>query len=90
MDRTEAIEELKDILNKVMQVDDFILTTSSRLNIVLINLKIKEAHIKQNTGIDPICNEIRKIIFEIESKIDNLVKENRGKLKGIFEVLDKI
>lgn len=90
MDKKDAIKELKNILNNVVETDDEILKTIKSLGILLINLKIEEAHIKgQYTGISVLCDELQRTINDIKRSIEGLIGNNRGKLKEIFEVLEE-
>lgn len=87
MDRQELFEETKQLLNNIKETDDYILQMTRKLDIVLMNLKIENAHIGGNTGIVPIANELNKIIKNIDEQVKELINTNRGKSDLILESL---
>ena len=52
----ETIKETKDLLELIRTTNDAVVKETDNLRVILINLKIQDAHIKENTGIVPIAN----------------------------------
>lgn len=86
----EATDIIIDIFDKVKQTDDEIIKSVKRLEIVLLNLKIENARIKTNTGIEPIADELNKSIKYIDEKISSLIKNNREELNQALDVIKNI
>lgn len=86
----EAINNITTIFDRVTSTDDKIIKALDKLKIILLNLKIEDARIKQNTGIDPIVIELNKSIQLIEKSVKDLVAENRELLRDSLEQIKKI
>jgi len=87
MTKEEAIIIINEVFTHVKETDDEILDITNNLNIILINLQIENAHIKQNTGIEPIAKDLERNINKIKSSVTQLVKDNRNRLNEALEVL---
>jgi hypothetical protein len=87
MTKEEAIIIINEVFTQVKETDDEILDITNNLNIILINLQIENAHIKQNTGIEPIAKDLERNINKIKSSVTQLVKDNRNRLNEALEVL---
>lgn len=87
MTREESNLIILDTFDKVKVADDEIIKTVKRLKIVLLNLKIQDAHIKENTGIIPIADELNKNIIHIEECLEDLINNNRTRLTEALKVL---
>lgn len=74
-------EELKRILEIVSEVNDYVISETANLNIVLLNLKIEDAHLKERTGIMPIANQLDKIIKSLHSRVSEMVHIHRPVLR---------
>lgn len=85
MTKQEALEELKQVYKDIKLTDDQIIKTAEKLKIVLLNLKIEDARIKQNTSISPIADELNRSIEKIEDSVKQLIINDREKLKNIIE-----
>lgn len=83
----EILKSLADAAQTNMELHKYIQDELNKLNIVLLNLKIEAARIKESNGIIPIADELKKIndnakegINKYESKeveITKLFKELR-------------
>ena len=83
----EILKNLADAAQTNMELHKYIQDELNKLNIVLLNLKIEAARIKESNGIIPIADELKKIndnskegINKYESKeveITKLFKELR-------------
>jgi hypothetical protein len=77
MNTKEAVITIIDIVDKIKKTDDEIINITNKLKIILLNLQIEEARIKENTGIEPIIKELDKSIKKINESIKVLVYDNR-------------
>lgn len=84
----EVLESTKNILKIISETNDTVIKTTEDLRIVLLNLKIENAHIKENTGIVPISNELEKIIKQLHSNVENVVKNYRKELQDNFKIIE--
>lgn len=89
MEKQQLFQDIKTLLDDIKHTDDYILQMTRKLDIVLMNLKIENAHIGGKTGIVPIANELNKIIKNIDEKVKDLVTKNRDKSELILSSLQK-
>lgn len=85
----EAIKNVIEVVGEIKKTDDEIIKVSNNLKIILLNLKIENSRIKQNTGIDPIVSALSNNVRIIEDSVKNLVSSNREKLVSSLEILSK-
>jgi len=89
----ENWEYVKEILYRNKEENDMLLQEIDQLHIILINLKIEDAHIQSqahiNTAITPIADHLDKTILDLQDKIKN-IKHDRKKTIKIVKELDKI
>lgn len=83
----KSIETIEKWLNEISKTNDANINQTDELNIVLINLKIEDAHIKENTGIIPIADRIESIIKNVHDNTDMLVKVGRTELREAFKTI---
>ena len=88
MNKKEAVVALRKVSSDIKMTDDSIIKTTERLKIVLLNLKIEDARIRQNTSISPIVDELARSINNIESSVLALIDNDRNKLREIIETLE--
>jgi hypothetical protein len=89
MTTNEAIISISDIVEKIRDSNNNVIKSTSDLEIVLLNLRIVNAHIKENTGIEPIIDFLEKTIHSINGNIKTLVSENRSQLNNAIDQLRK-
>lgn len=87
MNKLDALNNIEQIFDNVIKTDDKIIKSAESLKIVLLNLKIENARIKEHTGIDPIADRLGVAIANIEDSVKDLVEKNRALLKESIEVL---
>lgn len=81
MDKNKSKKILKNLANAAqtnMDLHKYIQEELNKLHIVLLNLKIEAARIKEANGIIPIANELKKINDNVKeglSKYDSREKE---------------
>jgi len=90
MTNEQAVVELKKIANDIKTTDDEIIKTAEKLKIILLNLKIEDARIKQHTSISPIVVELGRSIERIEQSVKNLIEEDRDKLREVIATFEKV
>lgn len=87
MDKKEAIENVIKIFAEVKKTDDEVVKSAESLKIVLLNLKIEGAKIKESNGIKPIANRLENDIDNIETNVKNLVEKSRDVLTESIRTL---
>ena len=75
----QDLENLKETIHKIKSVDDYILSQTDNLHIVLLNLKIESARLSTKT-LDPIIDELDKAMVNINTKVKELIENNRSTL----------
>ena len=90
MTTKQATIELKKVSADIKATDNEIIKTAEKLKIVLLNLKIEEARIKQHTSISPIVVELGRSIERIENSVKKLIEEDRVRLKEVIETFEKL
>lgn len=88
MTKQEALTVVNNVFNFVKQNNNENIKTAKKLEIVLLNLKIMEAHIGGHTGMRPIIDELEKNIREIDQSVSNLVSQNRDTLEQALKILN--
>jgi hypothetical protein len=88
MDKNEAISTISTIFKKVEQSDDQQIKIIDKLDMILINLSIQEAHIHGATGIKPIIDELERLIHIMKSNNKTLIQENRKPLETAISYLN--
>ena len=86
----QAVDNIVKVIDNVKQTDDNIIKITKNLDIILLNLKIENARIKNNTGIEPIANNLKENIDEIRREVAELIKANRELANGALEKLKEI
>jgi hypothetical protein len=89
MSTKEDIKTVITIMKKIQVENDEIIKISKTLKMILLNLKIEDARIKENTGIDPIIQKLNESIERIENGVVTLVNENRADLNNSLASLEK-
>lgn len=77
MTEAQAIENIVSILDNIEKTDNSIIKIAENLKIVLLNLKIEDARLKENTSISVIVDELNKSIATIENNVKNLSSSNQ-------------
>ena len=90
MENKQALDNIKNIFAQVTKTDDVIIKSAESLKIVLLNLKIEQVRIKQDTGISPIVDKLSVEINNIEQTIKYLINNNRQLLNESIEKLEEI
>lgn len=80
MGTKEDVNNIIETLMGVKNVNDYILKESGRLKIILLNLKIEQAKLKESNGIKPITDELENIISNIEQQVILLNKADNTDL----------
>ena len=71
----------------MLELNDWILKTARDLDILLINLKIQNTCLHENSGIEPIIDELQKIIDKLEIKTKD-VASNRAREFEVFKEIE--
>jgi hypothetical protein len=88
MEAKEALSTIIQIVNNIEQTDTEIIKNTNQQKIVLLNLSIENARIKELTGIKPIIDVLDKSITNINISVKNLIDNNRGALTEALTVLN--
>lgn len=80
----ENLEIIEKWLGEISKTNDANVSQTDNLNIVLVNLKLEDARIKDDTGIIPIAEEIERVIKNIHDNTDDLKKTGRAELRQAF------
>lgn len=80
MTEAQAIENIVSILDNIEKTDNAIIKIAENLKIVLLNLKIEDARLKENTSISVIVDALNKSITTIENNVKKLSSSNQGDL----------
>lgn len=89
MNEKEALQTIISVITEIKQTDDDIISVADNLKIILLNLKIENARIHENTGILPITDALNESVEKINSSVKKLVTNNRKKTVEALEVLSK-
>jgi len=81
----KSLDTMENWLKRISETNDSNVDQTDNLNIVLVNLKLEDARIKDNTGIVPIAQEIEKVIHNIHDNTDELRKTGRTELRAAFK-----
>jgi hypothetical protein len=73
------------ILEDLISMDDYIIDINKKLEVVLINLKIESAHIKETNGIMPIANELERLINGIDTRVSSYIAANRTDIRKLIK-----
>jgi hypothetical protein len=92
----ELIEIQKEIHAKISVNNTTEIDLTGDLRMLLLNLQIKNAKISELNGIKPIAIELNRIIEQLHSSTDELVRKDRQRLrqatdkiyKTLFELID--
>jgi hypothetical protein len=85
----EAIDIITKIAETIRISNDKSLKDINTLELILLNLRIQEAHINEVTGIVPIINELERTIHNIKLNTKMLISENRAPLIESITYLNK-
>lgn len=80
----EDLAKVNELHKEISRVNDLVIKQTDHLRIALINLKIEDARLSENTGIVPIANQVEKVINELHDNVTKLVNENRTELRKAF------
>lgn len=80
MTEAQAIENIVSILDNIEKTDNSIIKIAENLKIVLLNLKIEDARLKENTSISVIVDALNKSITTIEDNMKRLSSRNQCNL----------
>lgn len=83
----EAIEIVEASMIRIRDTNDHVIEATKNLDIILINLRIENAHLNQATGITPIADALRRIIDEMRNEVTSLVSDGRSKLTEALGVI---
>jgi hypothetical protein len=89
MDNYEAMSTISTIYGKIMQSDNDELKMIKTLELILLNTRIQESHIKETTGIKPIIDELERVIHKMKLNNETLIKENREPLENAIDYMNK-
>jgi len=89
MNKSEALQNIKSIFDKVESTDNKIIKETNDLNIILLNLKIEQAKLHTGNGIKPIAERLENEIKEIREHISKLIEENRELLNESIKSLEE-
>lgn len=78
----KEIETMEKWLHEVSENNDHEIDQTAKLKIILFNLKIVGAGIK---GIEPITDELQKIITSMHNSTYKMVTEGRTELRQAFK-----
>jgi hypothetical protein len=78
------INTIKELHKEISRVNDLVIKETESLRIALLNLKIEDARIRENTGIVPISNQIERVINNLHDNVIKLVTEGRKELREAF------
>ena len=87
MTKQQAINNIEQIFKNVVDTDDRITRSTKSLKIVLLNLQIEDAKLKEATAIKPIATRLEQSIDTIESEIRELIETNRKLLHESIAIL---
>ena len=87
MTKQQAINNIEQIFKNVVDTDDRITRSTKSLKIVLLNLQIEDAKLKEATAIKPIATRLEQSIDTIESEIRELIETNRKLLHESITIL---
>jgi hypothetical protein len=88
MEKQEMNSNIVQILEDLIVMDDFIIKSNKRLEIVLINLKIVTAN-GDLKGIQPITDELQRLIHGIDERVTGYITQNRPNIRNIIEIHKK-
>jgi PHP family Zn ribbon phosphoesterase len=81
----ELYGELDTIIGKIRDVNDEVLEVSDNLHLILLNLLIEGAHLKEANAVGVIAGELEKIVKKMKTDVDALIHENREELRSVME-----
>lgn len=87
MTQQEAVHTIIDVINKVKQNDDETINIASDLELVLLNLKIQTALLKEPNGIEPIIDVLTECVKRIKTNVQNVVADNRDRFTEAAKTL---
>jgi hypothetical protein len=85
MNKQDEDKNIVQILEDLIAMDDFIIKSNKRLEVVLINLKIVTAN-GDMKGIPPIADELKRLIEGIDERVSNYIKQNRPNIIELIEM----
>lgn len=84
----KSLETMERLLKEISRVNDETIKGTENLRLALLNLKIEDARIKENTGITPISNKIEDVINILHNNTKDLVTEGRKDLREAFKDIE--
>ena len=85
--RKEAVQTIDLVLKDVMKSDDKVLKQVKNLEMILLNLKIESARIRDGKTIIPIADRLEQVTREIERAIKELIENDRRKANEAIKTL---
>ena len=85
--RKEAVQTIDLVLKDVMESDDKILKQVNNLEMILLNLKIESARIRDGKTIIPIADRLEQVTREIERAVKELIENDRNKANEAIKTL---
>ena len=85
--RKEAVQTIDLVLKDVMKSDDKVLKQVKNLEMILLNLKIESARIRDGKTIIPIADRLEQVTREIERAIKELIENDRRKADEAIKTL---
>ena len=85
--RKEAVQTINLVLKDVMKSDDKVLKQVKNLEMILLNLKIESARIRDGKTIIPIADRLEQVTREIERAIKELIENDRRKANEAIKTL---
>lgn len=83
------IEKVDFWLGKISLSNDGIIKTTEDLRIILLNLKIVSAYIDKTVGIQPVIDQLEKIVSRGHDDIKELVDTGRVELRESWQEIKK-
>ena len=85
--RKEAVQTIDLVLKDVMKSDDKILKQVKNLEMILLNLKIESARIRDGKTIIPIADRLEQVTRDIERAVKELIENDRNKANEAIKTL---
>lgn len=87
MERKEAVQTIDIVLKDVMKSDDKILKQVNNLEMILLNLKIESARLRDGKTIIPIADRLEQVTRDIERAVKELIDNDRNKANEAIKKL---
>ena len=87
MERKEAVQTIDLVLKDVMKSDDKVLKQVKNLEMILLNLKIESARLRDGKTIIPIADRLEQVTRDIERAVKELIENDRNKANEAIKTL---